>query len=137
MHLAAAVETAPGKPRHRPCVVVAGGREPPHWTAYPHHQFILTVGALRCCDNGGCRKSRTLPLGDGDYKDEELCVDVVGTLPRCMDMITAREVIRRIELYYEGGALLATESTGRATVERTDPDPETGRRPRSRAARTA
>ena len=38
----------PGMPRNRPCVVIAGGREPPHFTAYPHHQFIHTVGALRC-----------------------------------------------------------------------------------------
>jgi ADP-heptose:LPS heptosyltransferase len=107
MHLAAAVETKPGAPTNRPCVVIAGGREAPHWTAYPHHQFIHTVGALRCCENGGCWKSRTLPLGDGDPKDrpEELCVDVVGRLPRCMDMITADEVIRRIELYFRGGAL--------------------------------
>jgi ADP-heptose:LPS heptosyltransferase len=104
MHLAAAVETPPGRPKSRPCVVVAGGREPPHFTAYPHHQYIHTVGALACCDNGGCWKSRVVPLGDGDEKDrpEELCVDVVGTLPRCMDMITADEVIRRIELYLDG-----------------------------------
>ena len=33
-------------PKNRPCVVIAGGREPPHFTAYPHHQFIHTVG--RC-----------------------------------------------------------------------------------------
>ena len=113
MHLAAAVETKPGAPRNRPCVVVAGGREPPHWTAYPHHQFIHTVGALRCCDNGGCWRSRTLPLGDGDEKDrpEALCLDVVGMLPRCMDMITADEVIRRIELYFVGGALDARTHT--------------------------
>src|SRR5690606_10470166 len=97
MHLAAAVPTPPGKPKSRPCVVIAGGREPPHWTAYPHHQFIHTVGALPCCDQGGCWKSRTRPLGDGDPKDEpdQLCVDVVGDLPRCMDMITADDVIRR------------------------------------------
>ena len=107
MHLAAAVDVKPGMPKNRPCVVVAGGREPPHWEAYPHHQFIHTVGALRCCDNGGCWKSRTVPLGDGDYKDgpDELCVDVVGTLPRCMDMITAEEVIRRIQWYFDGGAI--------------------------------
>lgn len=45
-----------------------------------------------------------VPLGDGDDKDrpEELRVDVVGTLPRCMDMITADEIIRRIELYLDG-----------------------------------
>jgi ADP-heptose:LPS heptosyltransferase len=107
MHLAAAVETPPGAPRNRPCVVVAGGREPPHFTAYPHHQFIHTVGALRCCPDGGCWKSRTLPLGDGDEKDRpaELCVDVVGRLPRCMHMISAAEVIRRIEVYFVGGGI--------------------------------
>jgi ADP-heptose:LPS heptosyltransferase len=107
MHLAAAVEVKPGMPQNRPCVVVAGGREPPHFTAYPHHQFIHTVGALLCCDNGGCWKSRTLPLGDGDVNDrpDALCVDVVGHLPRCMDMIPAEEVIRRVELYFQGGAL--------------------------------
>jgi len=68
MHLAAAVETRPGMPRNRPCVVVAGGREPPHFTAYPHHQYLHTVGALACCDHGGCWKSRTLPVGDGDAR---------------------------------------------------------------------
>jgi len=107
MHLAAAVEVKPGMPKNRPCVVIAGGREPPHFTAYPHHQFIHTVGALRCCDNGGCWKARTVPLGDGDRKDEpgQLCVDVVGELPRCMDMISAGEVIRRVGMYFDGGAL--------------------------------
>src|SRR5207248_1448460 len=34
MHLAAAVETKPGFSRARPCVVIAGGREPAHWEAY-------------------------------------------------------------------------------------------------------
>lgn len=105
MHLAAAVEAKPGAPKNRPCVVIAGGREPPHFTFYPHHQYLHTVGALRCCDQGGCWKSRVKALGDGDPKDQELCVDVVGDLPRCMHMITADEVIRRIESYYEGGAL--------------------------------
>ena len=107
MHLAAAVEVKPGMPLNRPCVVVAGGREPPHFTAYPHHQFIHTVGALRCCDNGGCWKSRTLPLGDGDVNDrpDALCVDVVGSLPRCMDLITPQLVITRTEYYFRGGAL--------------------------------
>ena len=108
MHLAAAVETPPGRPNTRPCVVIAGGREPPHFTAYPHHQYIHRVGALPCSDQGGCWKSRTVPLGDGDEKDhpDQLCVNVVdGRLPRCMDMITAREVIERIQIYFDGGLL--------------------------------
>jgi ADP-heptose:LPS heptosyltransferase len=112
MHLASAVEVKPGMPKNRPCVVIAGGREPPQWAAYPHHQFIHTVGALRCCDNGGCWKSRTVPIGDGDEKDrpEHLCVDVVGVLPRCMHMITADEVVRRVQWYFDGGALTAASS---------------------------
>ncbi len=50
MHLAAAVETKPGRPPLRPCVVIAGGREPPHWEAYPGHQFLHTVSML--CHGG-------------------------------------------------------------------------------------
>lgn len=119
MHLAAAVEVKGGRPQHRPCVVVAGGREPSQWEAYPHHQFLHTNGALLCCDNGGCWKSRVTPLGDGDEADrpENLCVDVVGTLPRCMDMITAADVIRRIELYFQGGSVRYLTDRERALAE--------------------
>ena len=107
MHLAAAVETKRGRPPNRPCVVIAGGREPAHWEAYPDHQFIHTNGALSCCAAGGCWKDRTLPLKDGDERDgpRHLCVNVVNNLPRCMDMITSAEVIRRIETYFKGGAI--------------------------------
>ena len=64
-------------PRTGPCVVVAGGREPPAFhrlSAPPVHSHRRR--ARRCCDNGGCWKSRTRALGDGDSKDapEELCV---------------------------------------------------------------
>jgi ADP-heptose:LPS heptosyltransferase len=110
MHLAAAVETKPGKPKNRACVVIAGGREPAQWEAYPHHQFLSTNGALACCDQGGCWKSRCQRVGDGDPKDSDLCYYPVSVrpdlvIPKCMDMISPEDVIRRIELYYEGGAL--------------------------------
>ncbi|MGA8574168.1 MAG: glycosyltransferase family 9 protein [Candidatus Cybelea sp.] len=105
MHLAAAVEVKGGFPKNRPCVVVAGGREPPQWETYPHHQFLHRVGCLSCCDNGGCWKSRVVALGDGDEKDrpENLCVDVVNDLPRCMDMIRESDVVRAVESYFIGG----------------------------------
>jgi len=79
MHLAAAVPMRKGMPKNRPCVVVAGGREPAQWEAYPHHQYLHTNGALPCCDQGGCWKSRVVPLGDKDAKDEpgKLCTHVV------------------------------------------------------------
>jgi FkbM family methyltransferase len=111
MHLAAAVETKPGRPRHRPCVVVAGGREPAHWEAYSHHQFISTVGALPCCADGGCWKSRCQTVSDGDPKDHhDVCLNPVQVrsdlrIPRCMELVTPQQVIERIELYYHGGAL--------------------------------
>lgn len=110
MHLAAAVEAKAGKPKSRACVVIAGGREPMQWEAYPHHQFLSTNGALRCCEEGGCWKSRCQPVGDGDSKDLDLCphpIQVANNLniPKCMDMIRPADVVRRIELYYEGGAL--------------------------------
>jgi hypothetical protein len=71
------------------------------------HQFLHRAGALRCCDHGGCWKSRVSPLGDGDEKDlaENLCVDVVDRLPRCMDLIRTQDVIRAIEVYFQGGAI--------------------------------
>lgn len=106
MHLSAAVEIKPGRPKNRPCVVIAGGREPSHWEAYPHHQFLHTNGALPCCDHGGCWKSRVEPLGDDEEKDRSICLHPVALssgvkLPKCLDMITAMDVIRAVEKYLE------------------------------------
>ncbi|HTD65748.1 MAG TPA: glycosyltransferase family 9 protein [Candidatus Limnocylindria bacterium] len=106
MHFAASVATRPDRPKSRAAVIIAGGREPAHWEAYPHHQFLHTIGALRCCETGGCWKARTRAIGDGEETDQphNLCTDVVRGLPRCMDMISSRDVIRRIESYFIGGA---------------------------------
>jgi ADP-heptose:LPS heptosyltransferase len=101
MHLAAAV---PIKGlRLRPCVVIAGGREPPHWEAYPGHQFLHTIGCLPCCANGGCWKSRCQPINDGDPKDQiNLCerpVQITPNLriPQCMILIKPEDIIRCVE----------------------------------------
>lgn len=111
MHAAAAVPVKTGRPKNRACVVVAGGREPAQWEAYPHHRYLSNNGALPCCENGGCWKSRCQLVGDGDNKDKQnLCVypvQITPTLriPKCMDMIKPIDVIRAIESYYEGGSL--------------------------------
>ncbi len=111
MHAAAAVPTPPGRPPNRPCVVIAGGREPAQWEAYPHHRFLSNNGSLACCLGGGCWKSRCQPVGDGDPKDRSnLCEKPVPLatglmIPRCMELIRPRDVIRAIESYYEGGVL--------------------------------
>jgi len=105
MHLAAAIEMHPRfKRKTRPCIVIAGGREPSVWEAYTNHAYLHTCGMLSCCDNGGCWKSRTVPLDDKDDKNKSLCVYPVKTdsgvfIPRCLDMITAAEVILNIKRY--------------------------------------
>ncbi|HEY3332586.1 MAG TPA: hypothetical protein VGK19_21325 [Capsulimonadaceae bacterium] len=92
MHLSAAVPTPTGA--LRPCVVIAGGREPAHWEQYPGHAYLDTVGRLPCCANGACWRSRTRPMGDGNDKPDSLCVDVAPSgFPRCIDMISAQRII--------------------------------------------
>jgi len=113
MHLAAALD--------KPCVVIAGGREPTHWEAYPTHRYLSTQGALTCCNPGACWKSRCTPVGDGDGKDspDSLCPTYreipaplsphanrkLETLriPKCIDMISAHDIIRAVETYHKGG----------------------------------
>jgi len=108
MTLAAAIPVRVGKcmgQPNRPCVVIAGGREPNQWQTHANHQFIHCCGALPCCPSGGCWASRFKPIGDNDEKDRKhMCKYVVHSedgeeLPYCMDIITADEVIRRMETY--------------------------------------
>jgi len=108
MTLAAATPVRVGKcmgRENRPCVVIAGGREPNQWQTHANHQFIHCCGALPCCSGGGCWASRIKPIGDNDEKDRRnMCKYVVKSeegyeLPYCMDAITAEEVIRRMEIY--------------------------------------
>ncbi|MCP4604435.1 MAG: glycosyltransferase family 9 protein [Proteobacteria bacterium] len=106
MHLAAAVEMKPVyKRKTRPCIVIAGGREPNQWEAYPNHQYLHTCGQLPCCDNGGCWHSRVVPLDDGEtHHDENVCERPVKTpsgdvVPKCMDLITLDEVVSHIHRY--------------------------------------
>ena len=88
MHIAAALE--------KPCVVVAGGREGTRWELYPSHRFLYTNGTMDCALYDGCWKSKT-----------EECVHLVNGAPLCMDMIRPEDVVRAMELYYQGGVLHA------------------------------
>lgn len=93
--------------RSRANIAIGGGREPNHWQQGPNVHYLHTCGMLDCCDYGGCWKSRTRPLGDGNSKDEELCVYPVElpngqTIGRCMSMITAEDVGRALKRYLDG-----------------------------------
>jgi ADP-heptose:LPS heptosyltransferase len=108
MHVAAALE--------KPAIVIAGGREPVAWNAYPNQQYLHTVGATPCCDSqgraGACWRSRLVPLGDDMQLDKDTCMYPVNAnvelinkppafTPKCMSMIEPREVVRLILRYNE------------------------------------
>jgi ADP-heptose:LPS heptosyltransferase len=105
MHLAGAMN-GKGRRGDKPCVAIYGGREPTSFTWYKSHQILHTNGALKCCDDGGCWQSRVIPIGGDPDKNKRLCHNTVNidgrTIQKCMDMITANDVIRAIERYYDG-----------------------------------
>lgn len=116
MHIAAAF--------NKPCVVVAGGREPWWWEAYNkenrivnmklglpdwspppndnfiEHRYLHTIGQLECCRNHGCWKGRVGTDGD-------LCVNQVNQngkqLPRCLQLVTPEHVIENWKWYFDQG----------------------------------
>lgn len=102
MHLAAAVPLPPWQSRPRPCVVVAGGREPRTWYGYQTHRILETVGSLPCCAHGGCWHSHTVPIGTPqEQAKQRLCERVVNGVPKCMAMIRPEEIILNIERILE------------------------------------
>ncbi len=95
MHVAAALE--------KPCIVIAGGREPVTWNAYPYQHYLHTVGALPCTtfkgDKGACWRSRVLPLGDGTILDKDTCQRPIEGIPECMRMIKPESVVELVLRY--------------------------------------
>lgn len=90
-HLFAALE--------KPYVCIMGGREPVSWNSYQRQQLLHTVGMLPCCQSGGCWKSRVEKLNDGSNQDNSLCENpVIGeeTIPKCMSLISTKEVCDKI-----------------------------------------
>lgn len=86
MHVAAAFD--------KPCVVIAGGREPFTFEKYANHRYLDTTGALPCCKLKGCWHNALTACTNND-----------GRIAACMDLISVRQVKDAIESYYDGGAL--------------------------------
>jgi ADP-heptose:LPS heptosyltransferase len=86
MHVAAAF----GKP----CVVLAGAREPTTFEAYANHRYLDRVGCLRCAAQKACW-----------HNSIGACEDVVDGVARCMEMIPTAEVTAAVRSYYHGGLL--------------------------------
>lgn len=100
MHLMAAWQ--------KPCVIVAGGREPRRWEMYPNHRYIDTCGCLPCCQYNGCWKSGRIEETDSGIINKK-CVNTAGNLPRCMQLIKPERVADEIMMYYNGGVLKHTK----------------------------
>lgn len=97
MHVCAAFDV--------PYIYLAGGREPVQWLAYPKQHTLHTIGALPCCRDAACWRSRVVSIGDGDEKDEMLCERPVilghmaPAVAQCMAMIEPDDVIRIVRRY--------------------------------------
>lgn len=85
----------------KPYICLLGGREPVPWTTYPKQHTLHTMGALPCCRNQACWKSRVVQLEDGDSKDRSLCdwpvLGLIEASPKCMAMIRPTEVVALVE----------------------------------------
>lgn len=105
LHLTAAMPPRWNKEK-KPCVAIFGGREPTSWSWYCNYQILHTNGVWDCCDDGGCWKSRVTPLPKDPEHNKSLCEHIVKVndrlVPACMNTISAEDVIRAIEKYYNG-----------------------------------
>lgn len=111
MHAAAAVPRPPEREGVRPCVVIAGGREPPHFVQYPGHQFFSTLGQLPCCARQACwaNHAQSGLNGPVDCKRPLKVLEDLS-IPECMARITPEMVIASIEAWISGGMIETTQS---------------------------
>lgn len=90
MHLSGAL--------YKPCVVVAGGREPVSFTRYEGHRYLSDDGCLPCsvkaCWHCSIDKCTNIVM------DKEI------KIPKCVDIIDPEDLTRAINLYYRGGRLI-------------------------------
>lgn len=128
MHAAAAF--------NKPCVVIAGGREPWWWEAYNEenrfvnmrvgnpswvppegddfvaHKFLHSIGQLECCHHHGCWKKHVVAANNNC----RFPVSQNGsTIPRCKAEITPAMVVGAIDEYLDTGQARRA-STGKLVV---------------------
>jgi len=119
MHIAAAF--------NKPCVVIAGGREPWWWEAYTEqnrlvnmrfsdaawkppagddfveHKFLHTIGQLPCCQCHGCWKKKVTETKD---RCKRPVSQNGATIPECKAMIKPDMVVDSIYDYFRDGVIM-------------------------------
>lgn len=86
MHVAGAFQ--------KPCVVIAGGREPDTFERYPNHRFLDNVGSMPCCRDFACW-----------HNSLEACENNDGKYAHCMLWILPTEVMDAIVSYHASSLL--------------------------------
>lgn len=114
MHLAAAF--------NKPCITIAGAREPVHFTRYPGQGgYLATDGCLPCTKN-----SKDVPTAcwyckiercpyHNKYEGQEV--------PLCADLITSDDVVSAVLRYYNGGRLDFDKPIGASKLVNVVADP--------------
>jgi len=106
MHLAAAF--------NKPCITIAGAREPVHFTRYPGQQYLASDGCLPCTVRNNdeptscwfCKIERC-PYHSA-YGGQEV--------PLCADLFDSDDVVKSILRYYRGGRLDFNKPIGRSKL---------------------
>lgn len=105
MHLSGAFE---GKP----CIVVAGAREPVSFTQYAGHRYLSTDNCLPC----GIKACWHCNI--------DTCTNLTANkVPKCVDLITPEDLTRALNLYYEGGRLVKGKISPKPKFKNVVPTP--------------
>src|SRR4030042_146958 len=104
MHLSGAL--------YKPCVVVAGAREPVSFTRYPGHQYLATDGCLPCAVTA-CW-----------HCDIKACPHLINQVPQCVDIISPDDLTRALRSYYKGGRLKVGEPCEKPKLKNVVKTPE-------------
>jgi len=110
MHIAAAFD--------KPCVVIAGAREPWWWEAYTdvtrringhkgpkrlNQTYLHTIGDYECCSHGACWRSWVRPKSvKNKLSTSRLCKDIVEEdilQPKCLTAIQPEHIISAMNSY--------------------------------------
>lgn len=99
MHLSGAL--------YKPCVVVAGAREPVSFTRYSGHQYLANDGCLPCAVQA-CW-----------HCDIDTCTNLVlegEKIPKCAYLIEPEDITRAIQAYYKGGRLVKGQASEKPPI---------------------
>ncbi len=107
MHLSGALS--------KPAIIVAGAREPVHFTRYPGHAYLATDGMLPCATKACWHCSI------------DACTNLVTQsgekVPKCVDIITSQDVTRAIAGFYQGGRLIKGTASVKPKLKNIVPTP--------------